>query len=240
MGQNSDFVLRACQKVKYRRITHTGLSSPTWLDDSVKPPSSTLIFTPSSFPLQSHHDSGNSHASQQAEATPHAHGGVLLGGSSRGILGGVAKTSGGQVALEDVHLGLTGIHVHGDVAGAVGGGGGAANDLHNSVTGAPATNAELVLGAGAALIDNARDNLVAGGALDLAQVVVVGEEGLGLGGDVGGVGSGGQVDHGVADLVEGLGQDVQLGGGVVAGRPEDLTVSRNRGASEVLLLALVD
>ncbi|KUI53015.1 hypothetical protein VP1G_10558 [Cytospora mali] len=122
----------------------------------------------------------------------------------------------------------------------IGSAGRAAQDLDDGVTGREATDGELVAGAGGGVVDDAGDDLVTLGSLDLAQVVGVGEEGLGLAVDVGGRGAVAQADHGVADLVERLGRDVELGRGVVAGQPEGLTVGGGLASREVLLLTLVD
>lgn len=190
--------------------------------------------------LQSSHNSSHGHDSQETPAAPHSHRRILLRSRRSSILRAVAQAGSSQVALQDVGLGLALVHVHGNVASVVGSRGGAGQQLDNGVAGREAAHRELVLGASAAVVDNAADDLVTGGALHLAQVLGVGEKGLCLRVDVGDVGSVGQADHGVAGLVEDFGGLVELGGGVVARQPDSLTVQGSDTPVVVLLLALVD
>lgn len=133
-------------------------------------------------------------------------------------------------------LGLTGAHVGGDVATGACGGGGAGQDLDYLVVGREAADAELVVGALAALVVDAEDDLAAALALAQAQVVDVDQDLVRDSGDV----VGRQLDGEVAQLVQLGSQVVQRRGRVVLGGPDWLTVEGRAVAAEVLLLTLVD
>ena len=175
----------------------------------------------------SHEDTGGSGALGR-------NGAAVLLGAVDGNLG--ADVSALESGLLDPDLGLAGAHEGVDLAEAVGGGAGAADDLDDLVRVLEAADRHLVAVALGGLVGDAEHDRVVGGALGLAEVVGVGDQDLGRLLEV----VGRLLDGVLADLVEGLREHVERGRGVVLGGPERLTVGGSLAALEVLLLTLVD